>query len=180
MNILQHISEEKHGLVLVTLNPPFPVDESKIVGRYKYHHPMMTSQSVLTQRLLPEIQNTRGISYVGAWTKYGFHEDGFASAMRLVTAPPFSVRLPFVVKPAQRAVPTANLGMVVTRSVVVLMEKARRELEVAWAWISWGVVVGLVWLEQVLAGTRWAEGRDEVVRIREYWEEGQEVQRKYR
>jgi len=27
------------------------------------------------------IQNTRGISYCGAWTKYGFHEDGFSSGL---------------------------------------------------------------------------------------------------
>lgn len=40
MNVLQHLSEERHGPVLVTLNPPFPVDDDKVVGRYKYDHPM--------------------------------------------------------------------------------------------------------------------------------------------
>ena len=169
MNILQHLSERKHGLVLVTLNPLFPVDESTVVGRWTYHHPMMTASSVSSQRLLPEIQNTRGISYVGAWTKYGFHEDGFASAMRLVTAPPFSVSPPFSLKAAQRAVPTASILMIVVRLAVSLLERARRVLEPAWTWISWGVVLVLVWLEQVLAAFRLGEIRNEVVRIRGYW-----------
>ena len=30
---------------------------------------------------MPKIQNVRGISYCGAWTKYGFHEDGFSSGL---------------------------------------------------------------------------------------------------
>lgn len=40
MNALQHLSEKKHGPVLVTLNPPFEVDKDKEVGRYKYEHPI--------------------------------------------------------------------------------------------------------------------------------------------
>ena len=179
MNILQHLSEREHGLVLVTLNPLFPIDESKVVGRWTYHHPMMTASSVSSQRLLPEIQNTRGISYVGAWTKYGFHEDGFASAMRLVTAPPFGVSPPFPLKSAQRAVPTANIWMITVRSAVSLLERTRRVLEPAWTWVSWGVVLVLVWLEQVLAAFRLGEVRDEVVRIRGYWV-NEKVHRKIR
>ena len=171
MNILQHLSEKKHGLVLVTLNPPFPVDESKVIGRWKYHHPMMTSKSVESQRLLPQIQNTRGISYVGAWTKYGFHEDGFASAMRLVTTHPFNVEAPFDLKPAQRAVPNAGLVMLLIRTIMALLESARRELEPAWAWISWAVVIMLIWLEQILAIAQSSLLRDEIVRIRESWAE---------
>lgn len=35
------------------------------------------------QRLLPSIQNQRGISFAGAWTNFGFHEDGFSSGVRV-------------------------------------------------------------------------------------------------
>lgn len=179
MNILQHLSEKKHGLVLVTLNPPFPVDETKVVGRWRYHHPMMTSRSVESQRYLPEIQNIRGISYAGAWTKYGFHEDGFASAMRLVTAAPFNVKPPFPMRPATRTIPIPNLGMIGVRKTVESFELVRRELVPAWAWVSWAVVSLLVWLEQVLGVVRFFELRDEVVRIRGYWT-AEKVDRKSR
>jgi len=38
---------------------------------------------IQSQKRLPSIQNTRGISYAGAWTKYGFHEDGFSSGIKV-------------------------------------------------------------------------------------------------
>lgn len=38
------------------------------------------------QALMPSIQNIRGISYAGAWLKYGFHEDGFTSGLRAALA----------------------------------------------------------------------------------------------
>ncbi|KIP06226.1 hypothetical protein PHLGIDRAFT_73035 [Phlebiopsis gigantea 11061_1 CR5-6] len=82
MNDLQHISEAEHGSVLVTLNPPFDPRAEEVVARYKYEHPVIDVEAVRAQDLLPSIQNIRGISYAGAWTKYGFHEDGFTSGLR--------------------------------------------------------------------------------------------------
>ena len=81
MNLLQHIPMEKYGPVLVTLNPLFPPDPKLVQGRWIYEHPLYTSAAIRSQKLLPQIQNTRGISYAGAWTKYGFHEDGFSSGL---------------------------------------------------------------------------------------------------
>ncbi|KAF9820730.1 hypothetical protein IEO21_01173 [Rhodonia placenta] len=82
MNELQHISEETYGPVLVTLNPPFDPDPETLGGRYEYDHPVLGMKAVRAQQELSTIQNKRGISFVGAWTKYGFHEDGFTSGLR--------------------------------------------------------------------------------------------------
>ena len=83
MNILQHIPREIFGDVLVTLNPLHQPAPETVQGRYRYNHPLYTPGSVRAQRQLERIQNKRGISYAGAWTKYGFHEDGFSSGLRV-------------------------------------------------------------------------------------------------
>ena len=81
MNLLQHIPELDFGPVLVTLNPLSPPDPRLVQGIWEYSHPMYNAAAIRSQALLPMIQNTRGISYCGAWTKYGFHEDGFSSGL---------------------------------------------------------------------------------------------------
>jgi predicted NAD/FAD-binding protein len=81
MNLLQHIPESEFGQVLVTLNPLSPPDPRLVQGIWEYSHPMYTAAAIRSQALLPKIQNTRSISYCGAWTKYGFHEDGFSSGL---------------------------------------------------------------------------------------------------
>lgn len=95
MNILQHISEKEYGPVLLTLNPPFEPRKETVVARYQYEHPIIDANAWAGQRALPSIQNTRGISYAGAWTACGFHEDGFRSGLLAATSNPLSTRLPF-------------------------------------------------------------------------------------
>ncbi|TDL22258.1 FAD/NAD(P)-binding domain-containing protein [Rickenella mellea] len=100
MNDLQHLSEKKFGPVLVTLNPPFEPRENLTAGRWSYSHPVLDSKAVLSQSELPLIQNTRAISFAGAWTRYGFHEDGFTSGLRCASehiprvTPPFALEDP--------------------------------------------------------------------------------------
>ena len=93
MNILQHIPRDTFGDVLVTLNPLHRPDPKKIQGEYLYTHPLYTPEAVRAQERLQRIQGKRNISYAGAWTKYGFHEDGFSSG--LAAAEQFGARLPF-------------------------------------------------------------------------------------
>ncbi|KAI0882400.1 amine oxidase [Annulohypoxylon maeteangense] len=94
MNILQHIPKEGFGDVLVTLNPIQEPKPETIQGRYSYSHPLYTPDAIRAQQALPKIQNTRGISYAGAWTKYGFHEDGFSSGIHAASAH-LGAKLPF-------------------------------------------------------------------------------------
>ncbi|KAH9908000.1 amine oxidase [Xylariomycetidae sp. FL2044] len=94
MNILQHIPREPFGDVLVTLNPIQPPRPSTVQGEYSYTHPLYNPAAIRAQKALPRIQNTRGISYAGAWTKYGFHEDGFSSGIYVAKAH-LGARLPF-------------------------------------------------------------------------------------
>ncbi|KAL8867334.1 MAG: hypothetical protein Q9174_005730, partial [Haloplaca sp. 1 TL-2023] len=94
MNILQHIPRSDFGDVLVTLNPLHPPERSLTQGTWTYHHPQYNSEAIRCQKLLPSIQNTRGISYCGAWTKYGFHEDGFSSGLK-VAMEHLDARIPF-------------------------------------------------------------------------------------
>lgn len=83
MNILQHIPRDAFGDVLVTLNPLHEPDPKTVQGRYTYRHPLYTPGAIRAQKRLETIQNRRGISYAGAWTGYGFHEDGFSSGLRV-------------------------------------------------------------------------------------------------
>ncbi|KAK4248674.1 cytochrome c oxidase assembly protein COX11 [Corynascus novoguineensis] len=83
MNTLQHIPREAFGDVLVTLNPVHEPNPKTVQGRYSYRHPLYTPGVIRAQQQLSKIQNTRGISYAGAWTGYGFHEDGFSSGLRV-------------------------------------------------------------------------------------------------
>ena len=94
MNLLQHIPASTYGTILVTLNPLHPPSPALTQGSWTYHHPLYNAAAIRSQKLLPRIQNTRGISYAGAWTKYGFHEDGFSSGIK-VAVDHLGAKLPF-------------------------------------------------------------------------------------
>ena len=83
MNLLQHIPYSRYGHVLVTLNPVTQPDPALVQGSWTYRHPLYNAKAIYSQKLLPNIQNRKGISYAGAWTKYGFHEDGFSSGVKV-------------------------------------------------------------------------------------------------
>ena len=90
---------KEHGPILVTLNSPFEPRKDTIVGRWAYDHPVLDQHAVVAQSEMHKIQNKRGISFTGAYLRYGFHEDGFTSGMRAVAehlgvTPPFEIRDP--------------------------------------------------------------------------------------
>ncbi len=67
--------------VIVTLNPNQPIDPDKVLGEYAYDHPVFDFGALAAQRELDTIQGTRNTWYCGAWTGYGFHEDGLRSGL---------------------------------------------------------------------------------------------------
>ena len=86
MNALQHIPRGIFGDVLVTLNPLREPRPGTVRAEFEYAHPLYTLEAIRAQRRLHEIQGVRGVRYAGAWTGYGFHEDGFTSGLRAAEA----------------------------------------------------------------------------------------------
>lgn len=65
--------------ILVTLNPNRPPDPEQTLNQMHYAHPVFDGPAIEAQRLLPDSQGEGSIWLAGAWTRYGFHEDGFQS-----------------------------------------------------------------------------------------------------
>jgi len=72
--------------LMVTLNPHVPPAADRVLARFDYAHPIMDEATVRAQRQLPQLQGSGGVWYAGAWTGYGFHEDGLKSALRIAAA----------------------------------------------------------------------------------------------
>lgn len=63
--------------VFVTLNP---TDEPRgQLGSWDYDHPMFDRAAIEAQAEVPGLQGTLRSYYCGAYTRYGFHEDGLMS-----------------------------------------------------------------------------------------------------
>ncbi|MFT6332222.1 MAG: putative NAD/FAD-binding protein [Lentimonas sp.] len=91
MNNLQNI-DHSHPL-FVTLNPIEKINKNDVFGEYEYEHPIFDSDAVNSQENLDTIQGQRNIWFCGAWTKYGFHEDGLNSAINV--AQKFGIEAPW-------------------------------------------------------------------------------------
>ncbi|HUS25146.1 MAG TPA: FAD-dependent oxidoreductase, partial [Candidatus Binatia bacterium] len=83
---------------IVTLNPWRQPDPDKVLHRVRFEHPVFSRAAMAAQRRLPEIQGKRHVWFAGAWTGFGFHEDGLRSAVEIATVfgcpPPWSVPAP--------------------------------------------------------------------------------------
>ena len=136
MNVLQNLSPSLYGPILVTLNPLKPPSPSLTQATYSYRHPLYTTCSVAAQEQLDQIQGKDGVWFAGAWTGYGFHEDGFASGMRVGLALGGSIE--WEVKDAKFSrgrVPERQWKESMVRVVVMVVQ--------AWIWIV-GAVAGVM------------------------------------
>ncbi|MDB5566719.1 MAG: Amine oxidase [Tardiphaga sp.] len=84
MNRLQGLSDDKP--LFVSLNPPFEPDPALTFGRYMCEHPQYNATAFAAQKRLGEIQGPRHTWFCGAWTGYGFHEDGLRSGLAVAEA----------------------------------------------------------------------------------------------
>lgn len=81
MNRLQNIPESDP--LFVSLNPVEPVDENLIYDQKTFRHPVFDGAALRAQSQLNDIQGENNTWFAGAYTRHGFHEDGFASAARI-------------------------------------------------------------------------------------------------
>ncbi len=84
MNRLQGLDNDKP--LFVSLNPPFEPAAELTFGKYMCEHPQYNAAAFAAQKRLGEIQGRRHTWFCGAWTGYGFHEDGLRSGLAVAEA----------------------------------------------------------------------------------------------
>jgi len=84
MNILQGIAAPE--TFCVTLNHTAAINPVKILGRFRYDHPVFSVAGMAAQARWAEINGVADTWYCGAYWHNGFHEDGVVSARRVAEA----------------------------------------------------------------------------------------------
>lgn len=82
MNNLQNI--DGNYPLFVTLNPNIQINPQDIFASYQYEHPVFDEQAIIAQKQLNKIQGLENIYFCGAYQNFGFHEDGFNSALAVL------------------------------------------------------------------------------------------------
>lgn len=79
MNILQHV--ESPETICVSLNDVDGIDPERVIGRYRYEHPIFSVRRHEVQQDHTALIRRNRTSFCGAYWGNGFHEDGVASAL---------------------------------------------------------------------------------------------------
>jgi predicted NAD/FAD-binding protein len=104
INRLQPLPAQlKDTPIIVSLNPASEPDPKLVHQEIHYSHPVFDMGAIQAQKELPLIQGTSSIWYCGAWTGFGFHEDGLRSGELVAEALIESIHLPLVAHPKQDA-----------------------------------------------------------------------------
>jgi len=91
MNRLQAINATYP--LFVTLNPVTSIAPEKIFDVHEFSHPIFTKETMAAQQRIAGIQGKGGIWFCGAYQRYGFHEDGLLSAIKVAKA--LGARIPW-------------------------------------------------------------------------------------
>ncbi len=70
--------------VVVSLNPLHA--PRGVIAEFDYAHPVFDEAAVAAQAQVPALQGRRQTWFCGAWTRYGFHEDGLMSGEAVLDA----------------------------------------------------------------------------------------------
>lgn len=84
MNSLQPIPQD--DLHFVTLNTNRAIRDDCIYDSTIFRHPVYDAAALSAQGAIRQMNGTNHTWFCGAWMKNGFHEDGIASAVDVVTA----------------------------------------------------------------------------------------------
>jgi predicted NAD/FAD-binding protein len=84
MNRLQGVSDKKN--YFVSINPlPGSVSPEKIIRSIEYEHPLFDVAAINAQAELDSLNHGGPVYFCGSYFRYGFHEDAYASAVKLST-----------------------------------------------------------------------------------------------
>jgi len=104
INRLQPLPAQlKDTQIIVSLNPALEPDPKLVHQEIHYSHPVFDMSAIQAQKELPLIQGVASIWYCGAWTGFGFHEDGLRSGELVAEALIESIHSPLVTQPKQDA-----------------------------------------------------------------------------
>ncbi|AJC49361.1 NAD(P)-binding protein [Allofrancisella guangzhouensis] len=81
MNNLQPLKTTKN--YFVTINPDEKPEQSKIINEHIFEHPVFDKAAIEAQQNFDTIQGLNRSYYCGAYLRYGFHEDGIFSAVKV-------------------------------------------------------------------------------------------------
>jgi predicted NAD/FAD-binding protein len=106
MNSLQGVSEREN--YFVSINRPEAIAPERVLRRIAYEHPLFSLGAIRAQAEIPALnaaaRGTTETYFAGAWQRYGFHEDGLFSAVRLsellLRRDPWPAPAPGAVEPA--------------------------------------------------------------------------------
>jgi len=80
LNLLQHL--ESPEPICVTLNPLRAPDRDKTIGTLEFSHPLFSAEAFAAQGRVEELNSVGRRFFCGAWTGWGFHEDGLLSGLK--------------------------------------------------------------------------------------------------
>lgn len=89
--------------VVVSLNPVRAPRPETVRAAFDYAHPVFDAAAIAAQQRLPALQGQRRSWFCGAWTRYGFHEDGLSSGLAVCAG----LRAAFAADPLARVAEAA-------------------------------------------------------------------------